>query len=55
MLLKLPNVVVTPHIASASVATRLKMCMMAVENVVAVFEGRRPPNLLNVELWTAGA
>ena len=53
-LLKLPNVVVAPHIASASVATRLKMCMMAAENVVAALEGRRPPNLLNAELWTAG-
>ncbi len=54
-LLKLPNVVVAPHIASASVATRLKMCMMAAENVVAAIEGKRPPNLLNAELWTAEA
>jgi lactate dehydrogenase-like 2-hydroxyacid dehydrogenase len=54
-LLKLTNVVLAPHIASASIATRLKMSMMAVENVVAGIEGRRPPNLLNPELWTAGA
>jgi len=52
-LLKLTNVVLAPHIASASIATRLKMSMMAVENVVAAIEGRRPPNLLNPELWTA--
>jgi lactate dehydrogenase-like 2-hydroxyacid dehydrogenase len=46
-LLKLENVVLAPHIASASVDTRRKMSMMAVENAVAALEGRRPPNLLN--------
>ncbi len=50
-LLKLPNVVVAPHIASASVDTRRRMCMMAAENAVAALEGRRPPHLLNPELW----
>ncbi len=50
-LLKLENVVLTPHIASASVDTRRKMSMMAVENAVAALEGRRPPNLVNGELW----
>ena len=50
-LLKLQNVVLTPHIASASVETRRKMSTMAAENVVAALEGRRPPNLLNAELW----
>lgn len=50
-LLKLQNVVLTPHIASASVETRRKMSTMAAENVVAALEGRRPPNLLNEELW----
>ncbi len=50
-LLKLDNVVLAPHIASASVDTRRKMSMMAVENAVAALEGRRPANLLNAELW----
>jgi lactate dehydrogenase-like 2-hydroxyacid dehydrogenase len=50
-LLTLENVVLTPHIASASVDTRIKMSMMAAENAVAAIEGRRPPNLLNPELW----
>jgi lactate dehydrogenase-like 2-hydroxyacid dehydrogenase len=50
-LLKLENVVLAPHIASASVDTRIKMSMMAAENAVAAIEGRRPPNLLNPELW----
>ncbi|HTQ55342.1 MAG TPA: D-glycerate dehydrogenase [Bryobacteraceae bacterium] len=50
-LLTLENIVVAPHIASASVDTRIKMSMMAAENAVAAIEGRRPPNLLNTELW----
>jgi glyoxylate reductase len=42
-----PNVVLAPHLASASVETRTKMAMMAAENAIATFEGRVPPNLLN--------
>ena len=52
-LLKLENVVLAPHIASASVDTRRKMSMMAAENAIAALEGRRPANLLNGELWAA--
>ncbi|MGB6484209.1 MAG: D-glycerate dehydrogenase [Candidatus Acidiferrales bacterium] len=44
------DVILTPHIASASVETRTKMAVMAVENVIALFEGRRPPNVLNPEV-----
>jgi len=51
LLLKLENVVLAPHIASASVDTRRKMSMMAAENAVAAIERRRPPNLLNAEAW----
>jgi len=43
------DVVLTPHIASASVETRTRMAAMAVENVIAVFAGRRPPNVVNPE------
>jgi lactate dehydrogenase-like 2-hydroxyacid dehydrogenase len=39
--------VLAPHIASASVATRRRMSLMAAENAVAALEGRRPANLLN--------
>jgi gluconate 2-dehydrogenase len=49
LLLKLDNVVLTPHIASASVDTRRKMSLVAAENALAAIEGRRPPNLLNPE------
>ena len=47
--LKRPNVVLAPHIASASIETRTKMACMAAENVVALFRGQRPPNMLNPE------
>ena len=50
--LRRPNVVLTPHIASASVETRTKMATIAVENVIAFFDGRRPPTLLNPEALT---
>jgi glyoxylate reductase len=48
-LLGLHNVVLAPHIASASRETRLKMCMMAAENLVAGLKGEHPPNLVNPE------
>jgi glyoxylate reductase len=47
--LKRANVVMTPHIASASLETRTKMACMAAENVVALFRGQRPANMLNPE------
>jgi len=39
-----PNVVLTPHIGSADRETREKMASMAADNVMAVLEGREPPN-----------
>lgn len=47
------DVILTPHIASASVETRTKMAVMAADNVIALFEGRRPPNVLNPEVLVA--
>jgi glyoxylate reductase len=49
-LLKLDNVVVAPHISSASLETRSRMAEMVAENLVAFFEGKRPPNLVNVDV-----
>ena len=46
-LLKCENAVLAPHIGSASVETRRKMSMMAVENAVAALKGERTPNLVN--------
>jgi lactate dehydrogenase-like 2-hydroxyacid dehydrogenase len=50
LLVKLENVVLAPHIGSASIDTRRKMSMLAAENAVAALENRRPPNLLNPEV-----
>ena len=46
-LLKAPNVVITPHIGSASHATRLRMAELAVDNLIDVFQGRRPRHCAN--------
>lgn len=45
-LAELENVVMTPHIASATEETRQKMSAMAAENIIAVLEGRIPPNIV---------
>ncbi|MBF5042737.1 D-glycerate dehydrogenase [Aggregicoccus sp. 17bor-14] len=50
-LLQLPNVLLAPHIASASHATRGKMAQMAVDNLLAALSGRRPPHCVNPELY----
>ena len=50
-LMAMNNVVLAPHIASASHETRLKMCMMAVDNLLAALRGERPPNLVNPAVW----
>jgi glyoxylate/hydroxypyruvate/2-ketogluconate reductase len=49
--LALDNVVLTPHIGSSTRATRLAMAMLAADNLIAALQGRRPPNLLNPEVW----
>ena len=46
-LLELDNVVLAPHIASGTVETRTKMALMAAENILAVLDGRTPPNAVN--------
>jgi glyoxylate reductase len=49
-LCELSNVVLLPHIGSASWATRRRMCTLAAENALAVLGGRRPPNPVNPEV-----
>jgi glyoxylate reductase len=49
-LLTLGNIVVAPHVPSASHETRSKMAEMVAENLVEFFEGRTPPNLVNPEV-----
>jgi glyoxylate reductase len=48
-LLRLPNLLVTPHIASASVATRERMASIAVDNLLAALAGREPAHCVNPE------
>ena len=49
-LMGLPNAVLAPHIASASSDTRLKMANLAVDNCLAVLEGKTPPTPVNPEV-----
>ena len=49
-LLEIDNIVLVPHIASASIKTRTRMCTMAAENAVAVLAGRSAPNPVNPEV-----
>ncbi|MHA1480637.1 MAG: 2-hydroxyacid dehydrogenase [Candidatus Thorarchaeota archaeon] len=49
-LLKLQNVVVVPHIGSASISTREKMGEMCAMNLIAASEGKVPPNIINPEV-----
>ena len=44
---RLSNVVLTPHIGSASRATRIVMCNTAAANMTAILEGKEPPNPVN--------
>jgi glyoxylate reductase len=49
-LLQLDNVLVAPHVGSATVATRARMTALAVENVVAVLRSQKPPCCVNPEV-----
>jgi len=46
-LLGMPNVVLAPHLGSATVETRTRMATMAADNMVACLRGERPPNLVD--------
>ena len=50
-LLTLPNVVLTPHIGSAVVRLREGMADVVVANILAIMDGRRPPNCANPEVY----
>jgi glyoxylate reductase len=49
-LLTLDNILIVPHIASASIATRTKMATIAVDNLLAGLKGERPPHIVNPEV-----
>jgi glyoxylate reductase len=52
-LLELDNLIVVPHIASASKATRTNMSILAAENLIAGLQGKRLPNCVNPEVYDA--
>ena len=45
-LMKMENVVLTPHTASATEEARAKMSEVAAQNIIEALEGRIPPNLI---------
>lgn len=49
-LLKMKNVVATPHLGSAIVEVRERMANIVVDNILAFLEGRRPPNIVNPQV-----
>jgi glyoxylate reductase len=54
-LLAMTNVVLTPHLGSAVAELREAMAHVVVDNIVAVIEGRRPPNCWNPEIYAQPA
>ncbi len=49
-LLGLSNVILVPHIGSASMKTRATMATMCAENIIAALDGEKPPNIVNPEV-----
>ncbi len=52
-LLEMKNVVLLPHLGSATIATRTKMGMMAIDNLLAALRGEPIPNLVNKEVFAS--
>lgn len=50
-LAELSNVVLAPHLGSATIETRTKMSLMAAENIIAVLRKRRPENAVNPQVY----
>jgi glyoxylate reductase len=50
-LLNAPNVIVLPHIGSATIGTRMRMANMAVDNLLAGLRGERMPHCANPEVY----
>jgi glyoxylate reductase len=50
-LLKLTNVVLTPHLGSAVMEVRETLANIVVDNIMAILEGQQPPNCINPEVY----
>lgn len=51
----LPNVVLLPHVGSATLETRRRMANLAVDNLLAGLDGRLPPNCINAQQLGMGS
>ncbi len=54
-LLRFDNVIATPHIAGVTFEAREEISRMAVKQLLDIVDGRRPPRLINSEVWPAYA
>ena len=54
-LLRFDNVIVSPHIAGITRESRHDIAVIAAEQLIAIFRGRRPPRLINPDAWPAYA
>ena len=52
-LLRFDNVLVSPHTAGATEESRENMARFAAEQVLDILDGKRPPRLVNPEVWPA--
>jgi len=52
-LMKFDNVLVSPHTAGATEESRENMSRIAAEQVLEILDGRKPPRLINPEVWPA--
>jgi glyoxylate reductase len=52
-LLRMPNVVTTPHLGSAVIEVREQMANIVVDNILALLAGKNPPNCVNPEVLRA--
>ncbi|MDQ7037458.1 MAG: hypothetical protein Q9P01_22235 [Anaerolineae bacterium] len=46
------NVIITPHVASATFAGKLRIYELAMEQVMMVLRGERPHSILNPDVWS---
>ena len=51
-LVAMSNVVLTPHLGSAVYELREGMAHVVTDNVIAIIEGRSPPNVINPEIYS---
>jgi lactate dehydrogenase-like 2-hydroxyacid dehydrogenase len=48
---KMPNVVLTPHLGSAARELRETMAHVVADNILALLDGKRPPNCWNADIY----